>query len=110
MISDGTGDMQVVSGVENMSAAVQDRLRTDRGELIKHPEYGLNLASMIGEPGDKNYLTLARLELQSTLLQDSRIVKVDNLTLVKSQETLNADMNLMLVDETTRPTSADVPI
>ena len=110
ILADGFGDIQIVSGIENMSAAIQDRLRTDKGELIKHPGYGLNLPQMVGEPGDQNFVDFAKLELQTTLLQDPRVKKVDNLTLVKNTDALRMDMNLILIDEKSRPTSASLPV
>ncbi len=108
--SDGKGDISTVKGIENMKVALIDRLTTEQGELTKHPDYGAPIARIIGEPGDQNALTVARLELKSTLLQDPRIKGVDNLSLKKTDDALNVDMNLRLIDETTRATNAELPV
>lgn len=109
-LSDGKGDVSTVKGIENMKVALIDRLTTEQGELIKHPRYGAPIARIVGEPGDQNRLTVARLELKGTLLQDPRIKGVDGLSLKKSDDVLSVDMNLRLIDETTRATNAELPV
>jgi phage baseplate assembly protein W len=110
IVADGRGDIQVVSGIDNMAVAIQDRLRTDKGELIKHPGYGFNTQQVIGEPGDQNFLDFAKLELQATLLEDPRIKSIKNMTLAKDTQALWVDMNLILIDEKSRPTNASIPL
>ena len=92
-----------------MAAAVSDRLQTESGELIKHPEYGINMPGLVGEPGDLNAMEFTKIELQRTLLQDPRIKKVSNLVVKKTDQALSADMNLTLIDEKTRVMSTRVP-
>ena len=108
--SDFSGDLAIVRGLENMQTALIDRLTTNQGELIKHPTYGAPIQRIVGQPGDRNALAIARLELIGTLLSDPRILNVSNLALRKSNDVLNVSMNLSLIDETSRHTNAQLPI
>jgi hypothetical protein len=107
--NDGAGDLSVVAGVQNMGVAILDRLRTERGELIKHPEYGLNIGRLIGEGGDKYHVTVIKLDLTSTILTDPRVKGINDMVVAKIDDAVGADMNLLLIDETTRPTQAVIP-
>lgn len=110
LVADGNGDLDTIAGLKNVEAAVLDKLQTDKGELIKHPEYGLHYARMIGEPGDQNAVSLAKIEIQAALTQDPRIKAVQNLFVAKINDSMAADMNLALIDETVKPASATLPV
>lgn len=110
LVTDATQDLVSVGGLDNMAAAVGDRLSLDTEELIKHPQYGLNEARMVGEPGDANHVALAKIELQATLLQDPRIKAVQSLTVIKTASQLNAKLNLLLTNEATTPVGISLPL
>ena len=110
LVANSIGDVQEISGLKNVEAAVLDRVETDRGELIKHADYGMNIPRIVGEPGDQNHLTIAKIELTSTLLQDPRIKSVSRMSLIKLNDELNVDMNLVLIDEKNHPVGASLPV
>lgn len=74
------GDVYSRSGVANMEQAIEHRLCTEKGELKYHPEYGSNLALLVGK--QLPYIEKAiELEIIETLYQDDRIEHVEVLDL-----------------------------
>lgn len=109
-VADGAGDLAVVKGLDNMSVAIRDHLLTARGELIKHPKYGFGIERVVGSGGDQIGIAVAKIELLSTILQDPRIRKVESLTLVRTEDILNAEMNIITIDEKSRLTRTTLPL
>lgn len=73
------GDLEVVSGTENMSQAVVLKLQYIKGEIKKHPQLGLGI-----EIGGK-FLSLEdiRDQLIATMNQDSRIESISKVSLLR---------------------------
>jgi hypothetical protein len=67
-----TGDLQLVTGVENLTGALRRRLESFRGELLYHRQYGSILHEIPGEPNDTRMVALTRIEVVQTLLRDPR--------------------------------------
>lgn len=109
-VSDAGGDLRTVDGIENMEVAVINRLQTEPTELVKHPDYGLNLVRLVGEPGDSNAAALMKLEMKATLLQDPRIKDVRDVTVTIKDQQMAVNANLTLIDEKTVPMAATSPI
>lgn len=110
LVPDGAGDLDAVKGLDNMTVAIRDHLLAERGELIKHPRYGFGVERVIGGGGNETEVAIAKIELQTTIFQDPRIKKVESLTLVKTGDILSAEMNLVTIDDKSRPTKTTLPL
>ncbi|HXO21723.1 MAG TPA: hypothetical protein VOA87_17560, partial [Thermoanaerobaculia bacterium] len=51
-VGSGRRDLEVAAGLDNLTQAIANRLKTRRGELgpLGHPEYGSRHHELIGEP------------------------------------------------------------
>jgi phage baseplate assembly protein W len=82
-----------------MKTAVKDRLQVEQGALIKHPEYGTPIERIIGKPGDKYRLEIARVEVARSLSADIRIKNTQVVNVEIENQTANIELNLTLVDQ-----------
>lgn len=80
--TDYRGDLQTVSGRDNLVQAVINRLLTRQGELtvLGHPTYGSRLFTLIGQPNNLRVRALADAYIREALAQDKRIAKVNFVT------------------------------
>ncbi|HET9933947.1 MAG TPA: GPW/gp25 family protein [Polyangiaceae bacterium] len=71
-------DLSVASGIENITQAIANRLKTRRGELaaLGHPEYGSRHHELVGEPNVERTRNLIKLYVLQALRQEPRIEKV----------------------------------
>lgn len=74
----GPGDLDTVSGVDNLVQALTLRLLVDRGELsgLGHPRFGSRIRDLIGQPQDNANMELLRRYVRQALLQDPRVAEV----------------------------------
>ena len=72
------GDFAVVSGAANLVQSVKNRVHTERGELIYHPEYGSNVRRMIGVVNGPTAGLLASQYAKYAVQSDPRINRVTN--------------------------------
>jgi hypothetical protein len=84
--SDGTlnvtefGDIGTVSGVANLTQALENALDTDQGELIYHLGYGYRGRLLLGAKNGPTAGLLAARYAKQTVAADSRIAQVDDST------------------------------
>ena len=88
----GAGDFEVVSGVDNMGQAVLIKLGYEKGEVMRYPEMGAGTV-----PGRK-FPPLESIKdgLINTLLQDTRIQGVDDLSIIRQDSALYISFNLRI--------------
>ena len=73
------GDLEVVSGAQNMAQAVILKLSYERGEVMHYPEMGASL-----RPGTKfPPIETIKDGLTNTLLQDTRIESIEDLSIIR---------------------------
>jgi phage baseplate assembly protein W len=74
----GQRDLQVAEGLDNVTQAIVNRLKTVRGELapLGHPDYGSRHHELIGEPNVPRTHNLIKLYVLQALRQEPRIEKV----------------------------------
>lgn len=70
------GDLKVVKGVYNLKQALLMRLATPVGALLRHPEYGSNVHTIIGKRSTDGALQLAKGEIERTIRCDERVESV----------------------------------
>jgi phage baseplate assembly protein W len=81
-LSVGRGDLETVSGRDNLQQALILRLLIHQGELfaLSHPRYGSRVRELIGEPMDRENLDLLRRYVRKALKQDPRVSEVVSVT------------------------------
>lgn len=73
-------DVQNIVSNNNLEQAIINRLKTPKGSLSRHPEYGAELDSIIGSR--KNALTISQIRqlTRDALLQEPRIQTINSIT------------------------------
>jgi len=74
----GQRDLQVAVGLDTLTQAIVNRLKTHKGELaaLGHPEYGSRHHELIGEPNVDRTRALVKLYVLQALRDEPRIEKV----------------------------------
>lgn len=75
-IADNRGDIASVKGLENIKQAIKNRLSTEKGTLIYHPEYGVDIVASVGMPSVYNLEKRIELEILQALSYEDRITDV----------------------------------
>lgn len=86
------GDLEVVSGADNMAQAVLLKLAYERGEVMRYPEMGANL-----RPGTK-FPPIESIKdgLTNTLMQDNRIEGIQDLSIIRDGSAAYLTFNLKI--------------
>jgi phage baseplate assembly protein W len=102
------GDLQTVSGRENLGQAILHRLLTRKGELgdIGYPDYGSRLHELIGEPNNERTRELVRLYVKECISQEPRVQDIKSLTVSVQKGNPHA----VLLDLTVLPIKSNVPM
>lgn len=75
----GSGlDIETASGLDNLTQALANRLKTRKGELadVGHPDYGSRHHELIGEPNVERTRNLIKLYVLQALADEPRIERV----------------------------------
>jgi len=100
-------DLALISGIENVKQAIDLRLNTEVGSLIKQSAYGIT--AQAGFAGTSMAIRYLKLSIRSTVIQDPRIQSVDNLIASLGKDVLHVSMNITPVGiETSIPISMSV--
>jgi len=67
-----------VEGIDNISQALVERIYTTVGELVLHPEYGLQTPLVIGVPGTEEQIAFNGLEVSRAVVSDPRVTRVSD--------------------------------
>ncbi len=86
------GDLEVVSGADNMAQAVVLKLSYEKGEVMRYPEMGAGVTPGIKFPPVK----ALKDGLTNTLLQDSRIQGIEDLSLTRDNSGVSLQFNLKI--------------
>jgi phage baseplate assembly protein W len=86
-----TGDILLAKGEMNLAQAVLHRLRTIKGELFDtgHLAYGSTLYDFVGEPNNEMTRERIKLAVRNTLLAESRIKEILDVTVKSRSLTLD---------------------
>ncbi|HTY90423.1 MAG TPA: GPW/gp25 family protein [Methanocella sp.] len=102
------GDIQTISGRENLGQALLQRLLTRRGELasLGHPWYGSRLHELIGRPNNQETRDLVRLYAKECVKQEPRVREIVEIT-VSPQ---GGNPNGVVLDITVVPIKSNIPM
>lgn len=109
MVIQENNDFSLVSGVANVQQAVDLKLNTVAGSMIKQSAYGL--ISSAGQPGVELAIKYVKMSIRTALLQDPRIESIENLLVSfgEHSDTLIISMDIGLIGvETSLPTTVSL--
>lgn len=86
------GDLEVVSGAQNMAQAVLLKLSYEKGEVMRYPEMGANLRVGAKFPPMESIKD----GLTNTLLQDTRIEGIEDLSIIRDGGAVYLTFNLKI--------------
>lgn len=93
--ADENGDFAVVAGVANLSQALENRVTTDNGELIFHPEYGTLVRQLIGAMNGPNAGLLAAQYDTAAVLLDPRVQSVEKSVVNIAGDDIDVEMEVI---------------
>jgi phage baseplate assembly protein W len=100
-------DLSVATGLDNLTQAIANRLKTRRGELaaLGHPEYGSRHHDLLGEPNVDRTRNLIKLYVLRALRDEPRIEKVVSASVAAEhdppRETVRISLTLRVVGSAT---------
>jgi len=96
-----TKNFCLVYGTDNLVQAIKDRLKTRKGELFAHQEYGSSLWELLGRPITTSTVGLAKLYFLETIIAEPRIFQVINISAVvdSSNSTITLQGTALMRDE-----------
>ena len=99
-----SGDVQTVTGRQNLAQAIVNRLLTRRGELavLGHSQYGSRLHLLVGELHNARTRGLAELYIRESLAHEPRIQSVTRIAFAPPTRGLERDT--LYVNITVQPT------
>lgn len=95
-LSRSLNDVQLVTGGDNFTQAILNRLTTQRGELPLNLNYGL--VDQIGAQNTSKRPEQVALDVIEQVLADERVVSVDNVTINQEGDTLDVRFNALPID------------
>lgn len=109
------GDLQRLSGIDNLAQALTLRLLVDTSEIagLGHPRYGSDIRDLIGEPMDRANLELLCRLVRLALLREPRVKEVIRVRVVPRIDVagaidVEAAVRAITDEETTVRVSLDV--
>ncbi len=84
LVVDGSGDLALATGVDNIVQALPLRLRVRRGELaaLGRPRYGSRIDELVGEPNVTRTQVMLMARAREALERDPRVVEVGDVEAV----------------------------
>lgn len=73
-LTDLTATMSTVSGRRLLAEAIARRLQTPRGGLLKHPDYGFDLAGHINDDINASDIAVISSGVEAECLKDERVI------------------------------------
>jgi phage baseplate assembly protein W len=102
------GDLQLVSGRENLGQAIVHRILTRQGELAElgHPRYGSRLHDLIGQPNNEATRDLVRLYVKECVMQERRVKEIAAIRV----SPYSGNPHAVVLDITVVPIKSNVPM
>lgn len=95
LTDDGAGDFSLVAGRPNLKQQIVHRLVTQKGDLIRHPEYGNSAGMLVGKINGPIAGVLAGEYVRSALLSDFRVSKVSSVSATVSGDKIAIDAEVV---------------
>lgn len=92
----GVGDFRLANGLNNLVQALKLKIRTKRGTLLRHLDFGLGIQHGVSIADIENGILMQ--ELTRIVVQDSRFAGVDRLDITLNGATLTIDMAVRIAN------------
>lgn len=93
------GDLNIVSGVDNLGQAISNRLNTYLGDLdLFYQEYGSTLFEYLGEINHETIHEYIRIEIEHAVSNDKRVREINVTVLKKDTKSVECKLDLVLVN------------
>lgn len=103
----GVGDFRIANGLNNLVQALKIKIRTKKGSLMRHPDFGIGINPGISL-ADVESGAIAQ-ELTELVVSDSRFSGIERLTIAINGPTMSIDMAVILANNSgVIPISFDV--
>ena len=103
------GDFRLATGLNNLIQALKLKIRTQKGTLLRHLEYGLGLEAGISVADIENGAIID--SLNKSIDSDPRFESIDRIAIRLNGSTLAIDMTVKLANGSgILPLSLDVPV
>ncbi|MFD0682369.1 MULTISPECIES: DUF2634 domain-containing protein [unclassified Paenibacillus] len=79
-------ELSTMSDLENLRSQLYLRLLCEKGELRGYPEYGTNLYKLLSKALTPTRTQEIQREVTETLKQDARVIRVDTVQIVVSED------------------------
>jgi phage baseplate assembly protein W len=96
LATNAQGDVETVSGTDNLSAALQRRFETPIGALFYDTTYGNAVFDRLSQPMGQNFETDLASDATACILADSRVQSV-NVTVTIDRESRTVQLNISYV-------------
>lgn len=97
------GDFALLAGGDNLVAALDRRIRTRQGDLLAHPQYGCNVAAILGFKLRPVSLLLGAGFIRAAIRAEPRIENLDKIT-------SDASGDAALYGVVVRPIGGETPV
>lgn len=94
---DGNGQLVTVEGARNIVQALRHRIGSMRGDLLLHPDYGMEQLLAVGIEGTRTNALISGVEVARTVRQDPRVVQVRQLEILFKDTVNTAHMRVGLI-------------
>jgi hypothetical protein len=93
------GDLNLVGGLLNIKQAIINRIRSTVEEVTISPEYGVDFP-LIGSKITSGDATLIAVKLRESLLDDARVLDVQDMTITPLGDTLTVQLTVLSIGRT----------
>jgi phage baseplate assembly protein W len=116
LLSDGditvsnSGDLLTTDGYESMSAdeshfegyfaivySITNKLLSQKGDNVFHPEYGSDLVELLSAPNSPSLASHIKSAIQNSLLEDDRVQSVKSVTVEQYDRYVTAKAEVVLI-------------
>ncbi len=94
---DGNGQLGTVEGARNIVQAIRHRIGSMRGDLLLHPDYGMEQLLAVGIEGTRTNALISGVEVARTVRQDPRVVQIRQLEVLFADTINSAYMRVGLI-------------
>lgn len=98
LVDDGSGDLLVVAGVDNLSQQLSHAVVTPRGQASRHPDYGCMIWRLVGKAAGPTAAKMGAEYIKATLAADYRVSRVDAATAQVTGDTVRVTARAVAID------------
>lgn len=98
LVEDGSGDLSVVAGVDNLTQQLEHRVNTPRGQARRHPEYGCMIWRLVGKVNGPTAALMGAEYVKAALKADYRVASVDSAVAEVAGDAIRVEATATAID------------